>query len=139
MSNSCQVQLHQLVHALVRMTLLFIYFSFSEWLSLQYVSEPVPNRIIVQRIQDFAMSRHEHASYYTVDWKYKACEQDLPEWPEEREAMQSRLDRTLNHILKSYSAAATDRDLSIIFVTHASPVNGKEERQGSRNHMWIER
>ncbi|KAG0044505.1 hypothetical protein BGZ83_010270 [Gryganskiella cystojenkinii] len=95
----------------------------AEWLSLQYVSEPVPNSIIVQRIQDFAMSRHEHTPYYTVDWKYQARDRALPDWPEEREDMQDRLDRTLNHILTSYSAAATDRDLSIIFVTHASPVN----------------
>ncbi|GJJ70422.1 hypothetical protein EMPS_02771 [Entomortierella parvispora] len=95
----------------------------AEWLSMEYVAEPVPSSIIVQRMQEFAMARHEHTPFYTVDWKYQASERALPDWPEVHEDMQERLDRTLNHILRAYSAAALERDLSIIFVTHASPVN----------------
>lgn len=71
------------------------------------------------------MARHEHTPFYSVDWKYQASERALPDWPEVHEDMQDRLDRTLNHILRAYSAAASELDLSIIFVTHASPVNGK--------------
>ncbi|KAF8937929.1 hypothetical protein BGZ58_001909 [Dissophora ornata] len=99
-----------------------------EWLSLEYVSEPVPDSIIVQRMQDFAMARRDHERYYGIDWKYIAKDRQLPSWPEAHEDMQSRLERALDHILKFYTGANAkdkDRDLSIVFVTHASPVNGK--------------
>ncbi|KAF9105521.1 hypothetical protein BGX27_009580 [Mortierella sp. AM989] len=99
-----------------------------KWLSLEYVSESVPDSIIVQRMQDFAMARRDHEQYYSIDWKYFAKDRQLPTWPETRENMQERLERTLDHIITSYTAAAakdkdTERDLSIVFVTHASPVN----------------
>ncbi|KAI8606081.1 histidine phosphatase superfamily [Dissophora ornata] len=98
----------------------------AEWLSLEYVSEPVPDSIIVQRMQDFAMARRDHERYYGIDWKYIAKDRQLPSWPEAHEDMQSRLERALDHILKFYTGANAkdkDRDLSIVFVTHASPVN----------------
>ncbi|KAF9275635.1 hypothetical protein BGZ68_010641, partial [Mortierella alpina] len=77
-------------------------------------------------MQDFALARRDHEQYYTIDWKYMARDRSLPSWPETREDMQARLDRTLAHILQSYTGAiAKDSDLSIVFVTHASPVNGK--------------
>ena len=93
---------------------------------MENANEPVPNSIVVQRIQDFALARHRHTPFYTIDWKYQACERALPDWPEVHGDMQDRLDRTLKHVLRSYSAANVNRDLSIVFVTHASPVNGKE-------------
>ncbi|KAF9967829.1 hypothetical protein BGZ70_007976 [Mortierella alpina] len=75
-------------------------------------------------MQDFALARREHEQYYTIDWKYMARDRSLPSWPETREDMQTRLDRTLAHILQAYTASLTkDSDLSIVFVTHASPVN----------------
>ncbi|KAK3820897.1 MAG: hypothetical protein JOS17DRAFT_337990 [Linnemannia elongata] len=96
---------------------------------MDYVSGQPPESIIVQRIQEFAMSRRDHEQYYTIDWKYQAKDRSLPSWPETREDMQSRLERALAHILDTYTGAATsnskyrDHDLSIVFVTHASPVN----------------
>ncbi|KAG0264787.1 hypothetical protein BG011_006060 [Mortierella polycephala] len=115
----------------------FYFFPFShstEWLSLEYVSEPVSGSIIVQRMQDFAMARRDHEQYYAIDWKYTPKERSLPTWPETHEDMQSRLDRVLGHIISSYTepkaataavaaAMVKDRDLSIVIVTHASPVN----------------
>ncbi|KAK5829463.1 hypothetical protein F5H01DRAFT_408849 [Linnemannia elongata] len=101
----------------------------SEWLSVDYVSTQPPESIIVQRIQEFAMSRRDHEQYYTIDWKYQAKDRSLPAWPETREDMQSRLERSLAHILDTYTGAGTsnskykDHDLSIVFVTHASAVN----------------
>ncbi|KAF9928434.1 hypothetical protein BGZ67_006991 [Mortierella alpina] len=75
-------------------------------------------------MQDFALARREHEQYYTIDWKYMARDRSLPSWPETREDMQARLDRTLAHILQAYTGSITkDSDLSIVFVTHASPVN----------------
>ncbi|KAI1316524.1 hypothetical protein EDD11_009863 [Mortierella claussenii] len=81
-------------------------------------------------MQDFALSRRDHEQYYTIDWKYIAQDRQLPTWPETREDMQTRLERALNHILKSYTSSLSmaaggsgDRDLSLVFVTHASPVN----------------
>ncbi|KAF9955638.1 hypothetical protein BGZ72_003558 [Mortierella alpina] len=75
-------------------------------------------------MQDFALARREHEQYYTIDWKYMAKDRSLPSWPETREDMQTRLDRTLAHIIQSYTGSITkDSDLSIVFVTHASPVN----------------
>ncbi|KAI8351097.1 histidine phosphatase superfamily [Mortierella sp. GBAus27b] len=98
----------------------------AEWLSFEYVSEHVPDSIIMQRMQDFAKARRDHEQYYSIDWKYVAKERQLPSWPETREDMQERQDRALDHILKFYanSAKSKDYDLSIILVTHASPVNG---------------
>ncbi|KAF9412655.1 hypothetical protein BGZ94_000968 [Podila epigama] len=100
----------------------------AEWLSLEYVAEPVPESIIVQRMQEFAQARREHEKYYSVDWKYQARRHNLPGWPEAREDMQTRLEQALKHILDSYTSrmSATndmETDLSIVFVTHASPVN----------------
>lgn len=97
----------------------------AEWLSFEYVSEHVPDSIIMQRMQDFAKARRDHEQYYSIDWKYVAKERQLPSWPETREDMQERQDRALDHILKFYanSAKSKDYDLSIILVTHASPVN----------------
>ncbi|KAF9175105.1 hypothetical protein BGX21_007734 [Mortierella sp. AD011] len=101
----------------------------TKWLSSEYVSGPVPDSIIVQRMQDFAMARRDHEQYYSIDWKYLAKDRQLPTWPETRESMQERLDRTLDHILKSYTSndKSAERDLSIVFVTHASPVNALME------------
>ncbi|KAF9148561.1 hypothetical protein BG015_009705 [Linnemannia schmuckeri] len=86
-----------------------------------------PESIIVQRIQELAMSRRDHEQYYSIDWKYQAKDRSLPSWPETREDMQSRLERTLAHILDTYTNSNNnkykDHDLSIVFVTHASPVN----------------
>ncbi|KAF9930293.1 hypothetical protein BGZ65_005417 [Modicella reniformis] len=99
-----------------------------KWLSLEYVSEPVSDSIIVQRMQDFAKARRNHEKYYSIDWKYIAKDRQLPTWPETREDMQARQERALDHILEVYTrvvAKDKDRDLSIVFVTHASPVNGK--------------
>ncbi|KAG0365088.1 hypothetical protein BGZ54_006874 [Gamsiella multidivaricata] len=94
----------------------------------KYLALPVPDSIIVQRMQDFALSRRDHEQYYSIDWKYSAKERQLPNWPETREEMQTRLEQTLAHILAAYTGPAAkvkdkDRDLSIVFVTHASPVN----------------
>jgi broad specificity phosphatase PhoE len=94
-----------------------------------YVSDQPPESIIIQRIQEFAMSRRDHEQYYTIDWKYQAKDRTLPSWPETREDMQSRLERTISHVIDTYTDSNNtkykDHDLSIIFVTHASPVNGK--------------
>ncbi|KAF9105356.1 hypothetical protein BGX29_000129 [Mortierella sp. GBA35] len=96
---------------------------------MDYVSDQPPESIIVQRIQEFAMSRRDHEQFYTIDWKYQALDRTLPAWPETREDMQSRLERVLEHILKTYTTGNNsnskykDHDLSIVFVTHASPVN----------------
>ncbi|KAG0292726.1 hypothetical protein BGZ98_002479 [Dissophora globulifera] len=106
-----------------------------QWLSLEYVSEPVPDSIIVQRMQDFAMSRRDHEQYYGIDWKYQAKERQLPSWPETHEDMQARLERALQHIIESYTGPAAkdkDRDLSIVFVTHASPVNETYKRSQAK-------
>ncbi|KAF9359585.1 hypothetical protein BGX26_012029 [Mortierella sp. AD094] len=78
------------------------------------------------------MARRDHEQYYSIDWKYLAKDRQLPTWPETRESMQERLDKTLDHILKSYITITsrdkvTERDLSIVFVTHASPVNALME------------
>ncbi|KAF9272514.1 hypothetical protein BGZ74_005220, partial [Mortierella antarctica] len=98
-----------------------------EWLSLEYAPEPVPNSIVVQRMQEFALARREHEQFYSIDWKYPAQERTLANWPETCEDMQTWLDRALAHIIHSYGRVLqnSDRevDLSIIFVTHASPVN----------------
>lgn len=108
---------------------------------MDYVSGQPPESIIVQRIQEFAMSRRDHEQYYTIDWKYQAKDRSLPSWPETREDMQSRLERALAHILDTYTGAATsnskyrDHDLSIVFVTHASPVNGKFKSSGIREKI----
>lgn len=86
------------------------------------------------------MSRRDHEQYYTIDWKYQAKDRSLPAWPETREDMQARLERSLAHILDTYTGAGTsnskykDHDLSIVFVTHASAVNGKFERSGIREN-----
>ncbi|KAF9377995.1 hypothetical protein CPB97_009819, partial [Podila verticillata] len=61
-----------------------------KWLSLEYASEPVPDSIIVQRMQEFALARREHEQFYSIDWKYLAQERTLPYWPETREDMQRR-------------------------------------------------
>ncbi|KAK3838828.1 MAG: hypothetical protein J3R72DRAFT_448411 [Linnemannia gamsii] len=101
----------------------------SEWLSMDYVSGQPPESIIVQRIQEFAMSRRDHEQYYSIDWKYQAKDRTLPSWPESREEMQARLERSLAHVLLTYTGNGNsnnkykDYDLSIVFVTHASPVN----------------
>ncbi|KAG0028947.1 hypothetical protein BGZ82_008181 [Podila clonocystis] len=99
-------------------------FSF-KWLSLEYAPEPVPDSIIVQRMQEFALARREHELYYSIDWKYLAQERTLANWPETREDMQTRLDRALAHVIHSYGRVLQNKDvdLSIVFVTHASPVN----------------
>ncbi|KAF9299268.1 hypothetical protein BGZ88_011483 [Linnemannia elongata] len=82
-----------------------------------------------QNGKQFAMSRRDHEQYYTIDWKYQAKDRSLPAWPETREDMQARLERSLAHILDTYTGAGTsnskykDHDLSIVFVTHASAVN----------------
>lgn len=100
-----------------------------EWLSLEYAAEPVPDSIIVQRMQEFALARREHEQFYSIDWKYQAQVRTLPNWPEAREDMQTRLDRALAHVIHSYGRVLQNKDremdLSIVFVTHASPVNGK--------------
>ncbi|KAG0290250.1 hypothetical protein BGZ96_006298 [Linnemannia gamsii] len=94
---------------------------------MEYVSDQPPESIIVQRIQEFAMSRRDHEQYYSIDWKYQAKDKALPSWPETREDMQTRLERTFSYIIDTYTDSNTskykDYDLSIIFVTHASPVN----------------
>lgn len=79
-------------------------------------------------MQDFAKARRDHEQFYSVDWKYIAKERQLPPWPETREDMQARQERALEHILEFYTGAAAkdkDSDLSIVLVTHASPVNGR--------------
>ncbi|KAG0020788.1 hypothetical protein BGZ81_009197 [Podila clonocystis] len=97
----------------------------SKWLSLEYAPEPVPDSIIVQRMQEFALARREHEQYYAIDWKYLAQERTLANWPETRDDMQTRVDRTLAHVIHSYGRTLQNKDvdLSIVFVTHASPVN----------------
>lgn len=78
-------------------------------------------------MQEFALARREHEQFYSIDWKYLAQEHTLPNWPETREDMQRRCDRALAHIIHSYGRVLQnnkDMDLSIVFVTHASPVNG---------------
>ncbi|KAF8950915.1 hypothetical protein BGZ52_001081 [Haplosporangium bisporale] len=97
-----------------------------KWLSLEYAAEPVPDSIIVQRMQEFALARREHEQFYSIDWKYLAQERTLPNWPETREDMQRRCDRALAHIIHSYGRVLQNNmemDLSIVFVTHASPIN----------------
>ncbi|KAF9332114.1 hypothetical protein BG006_005031 [Podila minutissima] len=96
-------------------------------LSLEYAPEPVPNSIVVQRMQEFALARREHEQLYSIDWKYLAQERTVANWPETREDMHTRLDQALAHNIHSYGRVLqnSDRevDLSIIFVTHASPVS----------------
>ncbi|KAG0323964.1 hypothetical protein BG000_002401 [Podila horticola] len=105
----------------------FSFFFPPEWLSLEYAAEPVPDSIIVQRMQEFALARREHEQFYSIDWKYQAQVRTLPNWPEAREDMQTRLDRALAHVIHSYGRVLQNKDkemdLSIVFVTHASPVN----------------
>ncbi|KAF9199906.1 hypothetical protein BGZ49_009912 [Haplosporangium sp. Z 27] len=69
------------------------------------------------------MARKDHQQYYSIDWKYLAKDRQLPSWPESRESMQERLSGALDHIRSFYTNLSTERDLSIVFVTHASPVN----------------
>ncbi|KAG0224690.1 hypothetical protein BGW42_004953 [Actinomortierella wolfii] len=99
----------------------------AEWLSFEYVSQPVPDSMIVQRMQEFAITRRENEQYFSVDWKYRAHTITLPSWPEAREAMQSRVESAYRHVLMTYLGSSapvtTDRDISIVFVSHASPVN----------------
>ncbi|KAF9925944.1 hypothetical protein FBU30_004368 [Linnemannia zychae] len=100
---------------------------------MDYVSTQPPESIVVQRIQEFAMSRRDHEQYYSIDWKYQAKDRSLPSWPETREDMQARLERVFEHVLQTYTQTSAsghskykDQDLSIVFVTHASPVNAME-------------
>ncbi|KAF9429938.1 hypothetical protein BGZ76_001056 [Entomortierella beljakovae] len=71
------------------------------------------------------MARRDHEKFYSIDWKYLPKDRQLPTWPESRESMQDRLDKTLAHVIQSYTSRdkGMERDLSIVFVTHASPVN----------------
>ncbi|KAG0346489.1 hypothetical protein BG005_000725 [Podila minutissima] len=104
-------------------------------LSLEYAPEPVPDSIVVQRMQEFALARREHEQFYSIDWKYLAQERTLANWPETCVDMQTRLDPALAHISHIYGRVLqnSDRevDLSIIFVTHASPVNGMPADTGA--------
>ncbi|KAG0251430.1 hypothetical protein DFQ27_008768 [Actinomortierella ambigua] len=100
----------------------------AEWLSFEYVPQPVPESIIVQRMQDFAMTRREHEQYYTIDWKYRPHTTSLPAWPEAWDNMQRRVEAAYRHVISTYldsvtTTAMSDKDVVVVFVSHASPVN----------------
>ncbi|KAF9975986.1 hypothetical protein BGZ73_000151 [Actinomortierella ambigua] len=99
----------------------------AEWLSFEYVPQPVPESIIVQRMQDFAMTRREHEQYYNIDWKYRPHTTSLPAWPETWDNMQRRVEATYRHVISTYldspTATTRDKEVAIVFVSHASPIN----------------